>query len=512
MLYSASKSNPIKAAFANFPWLIFGVVLLSLFLAAFLGLVAVTGSTRLVIIFAGGIAGLFVLGLSFNQILILMVLLAFFVVGQVFYFLKIGQAVWIPYGLGIALFLKLMVSWGQYSPVRSTARIDVLNVLVYVLLGVVVISSVLNTSPLIQALAGGKNLFALWSVLLVIAAGLVSRRAIVSIWKILIFALLFQLPIVLYQYLYVAPNRTHSGVVMGGVEWDAVVGGFGGSADGGGASGSMAFFVCLMAFYALSLARRRLLGKPQLAVVLAVSAICVLLAEVKVVMLLIPLGLMVMYMPMLRQRPFAVAGMFLLGMAFVTATLFSYQSVHYGGSNRDSGNVVDVFSKATAYSFDSELINYRTGEMGRTAALTHWWTENGISDVFHSLVGYGAGASRGRSVTGAGEAAQHYPFLIDRSAATQLLWDVGLIGFLSYFFILFIGFRRAYRAAKNPEIDARFAAILEASAVGIAMMFAMLFYGRDLLEVPAMTLLVMLLVGGASLLSRDDNGKATWLR
>ncbi len=512
MLYTASKSNPNKLAFSNSPWRIFAVVFFGLSLAALMGLVSATGSIRLIVIFAGGMAGFLILGLSFKKILFLMVLLAFFVVGQVFYFLKIGQAVWIPYGLGIALYLKLMVSWGHFSATRTATRIDILNVLVYVLLSTVVISSLLNTSPLFQALAGGKNLFALWSVLLVFAAGHVARQTIFSIWKILLFALFFQLPIVLYQYLYVAPSRVHFGMVTGGVEWDAVVGAFGGSAEGGGASGSMAFFVCLMTFYALSLARRRLLGRPQLGIVLAVASVCLLLAEVKVVILLIPLGLMVMYMPMLHKRPFAVVGMLLLGMSFVTAILLSYQTVHYGGSNRDAWNVSDVFSKATSYSLDPELINYRTGEMGRVTALVHWWSENGISDPYHSLIGYGAGASRGRSVTGVGEAAQHYPFLIDRSAATQLLWDVGLIGFLSYFLILFIGFLRAYRAAKNPDIDPRFAAILETSAVGIAMMAAMLFYGRDLLEVPAMTMLVMLLVGGASLLSRDDNGKATWLR
>lgn len=508
MLLSTPRGNALKATFTNFPWLISGLVLIGLFLAAFFGLVASSGSTRLVIIFAGGIVGLFVLGLPFNQILILMVLLAFFVVGQVFYFFKIGQVLWIPYGLGIALLFKAMVSAGKFLPARGGVRLDILSVLVFTLMGMVVVSSIVNTSPLFQALAGGKNLFALWGVLLVIAAGLVSPQSIKTLWKLLWFALAFQLPIVLYQYLHVAPNRASLGSVMGGVEWDAVVGGFGGSAEGGGASGSLAFFVCLMAFYALSLGRRGLLGKLPLSMALAVAGLCVVLAEVKVVLLLIPLGLFVMFAPMIRTRPFAASAIFLAGMAFVTATLFSYQSIHYGSTGRDSSALSEVFTKATAYSLDSNLINYRTGEMGRVTALKHWWLENGFNDVVHSLIGYGAGASRGRSVTGVGEAAQHYPFLIDRSAATQLLWDVGLFGFLSYVSILFVGFRRAYRAAKRPGIDAGEAAILEASAAGIAMMFVMLFYGRDLLEVPAMTLLVMLLVGGAALLSRNVSRNA----
>jgi hypothetical protein len=466
------------------------------------GLVASLGSVRLAVIFGGGAAAIGIFFLSANHIIILLVVLSFLVVGQVFYFGGYGQAFWIPYGIGLLLFIKLALLNANREKGQGVS-----SLFVFAILSIVsaLMAYAVNLSPIFQALAGGKNLLALWSVFFIIAAGFVSQETVARIWKLFFWVLLFQVPLVLYQYFVVAPSRTTFGITVGGVEWDAIIGGFGGNPEGGGASGVLAYFACLMVALAIAGYRHRVVGKMKLFITLAAAALCLALAEVKVAIVLLPVALLAILMPDARKRPWVLIIGVPVALVIGFSVLVAYERFHYRTAASQVSTPAEILEKAFGYSIDPHLINYRTGEMGRTAALIHWWDEVMMRDAFHAVLGHGPGASRGRSIVGAGEAAKNYPFLIDRSAATQLLWDTGLLGFLSYFLALLVGTIHAARLSVRPGLSNQEATLLKATTAGLAMSLIMLFYGRDLLEVPALSLLVMMMLGQVAWYSAHSN-------
>lgn len=477
------------------------LVLVVLGASVLTGIVAAFGSVKVAVLLAALIGGLALLALPAPLLVSVVVLLAFVVVGQLFYFAGMGQSVWIVFGLGLLLFAKWLMSLFERG---HAFRVDSMNAMAWIFLSTVLFSVLINLPPPLQAVAGGKNLVALWGLFFVVGAGMLSSRHICGIFKAFYWLLLFQVPLVLYQYFVVAPSRTRFGATAGGVEWDAVVGGFGGDPEGGGYSGGMAYFVCVAIAFAIAAYRRGLFGRFRLATALAAGALCVGLAEVKVVVVLLPVAALVMFAPLLRRRPLIALLGIPASLVMAFAVLVAYESLHYGNAGGSSVSPTEIVERAFGYSLDPNHINYRSGEMGRVAAVVHWWHEHGWHEPTKTLFGHGPGASRGNSIVGPGEAARNYPFLIDRSAATQLLWDVGVFGLFSYLLLCLLAVLNAMRLMYRLSRDnAEEAAMLEGCAAGLAMLVVMLFYGREPLEAPAVTVSVMLMLGYVAWLNRQ---------
>lgn len=471
-------------------WLLVGAA--TILLALLLGLVAASGSARFALLFGGALVGLFLLFGSTGQLLVILTVLSFYVVGQIFYFAEIGQALWLPYGIALVFFAKWFASMFVQ---RTRTRVDAITVLIVVFLLCVLFSTLLNRPNPIQAVATGKNYIAMWSVFFVLAAALVPMSSVHQMWRLMWWALAFQLPIVVYQYLVVAPSRRVFGGVIGGVEWDAVVGGFGGYREGGGASGAMAYFVCLMFVFALARYRHKLASGATVFLAGLVGMVCVALAEVKVIVVLLPLAILVFLAPQFGRRPLLVIGSALSVVVLGFALLVAYQALHYSRHLPSAEGPVAMLDRAFGYSLDPERINMRTGEMGRMAAVVHWVREAPSAGPANVLFGYGTGASRSQSLAGAGEIALRYPFKIDRSSAVQILWDIGLVGFLFLMSALFLGAWRAAVLARRLQSSPEVAAYLDTASVGLVMLGVMMFYGRDPFDVPALALLAAVMLG-----------------
>jgi hypothetical protein len=220
---------------------------------------------------------------------------------------------------------------------------------------------------------------------------------------------------------------------------------------------------------------------------------------VKVVAVLVPVGMAVLLASGIRKNTLLTVALVSLGMAAIAGVLYVYSIVHYADAGRPASSPLETVERAFSYNLDPGFINYETGEMGRMAALAHWWNENVKVDLVRSFVGHGPGASRGAGVLGVGDSAKKYPFKINRSAAAQLLWDVGILGLAAFLLVLWRGAVLAISAAKSSSCPPVQGAALEASAAGLLMMVVMLPYSRDILEVPATSILMMFLLGLTSL-------------
>lgn len=411
--------------------------------------------------------------------------------GNLTYFLGINQAVWIPYLVGIAVYgyVFLISGSGKYK-----LKINSVNFFLNLFLIAILFCWIINLSPIMQVVVGGKNLVGLWSVYLLISTGIV---AINKMERIILFILpftLIQVPFVLYQHFFIASTRSIAGGEAG-VAWDAVVGTFGGDPLGGGASGALAFLIAISIVLSITLWKRKIITATYFASLLAASAICLSVAEVKVVVVLIPLGLAIVGASMVRESPIFVIASVILSLIAVVALLNFYTDIHEGGIQVGDGSITDLLDGAFWYSLDGGFINLRTGEMGRMAALNVWWEDGFQFDLLRGLFGYGPGASRSGSAFAVGEAARGYVFNIDRSSAAQILWECGLVGFILLCGILVSGCITAFRISKKCEDNPQRRAILETCSAMFLMVLVMLPYSRDFLEVPGMGVIVMICLG-----------------
>ena len=429
-----------------------------------------------------------------SSFIALIAIVSYLVVGQLMYFAGINSALLIPSAISILLWV-IVIGKFKNSVVLNSRKIKlplVFPILLFIFF--VVLSAIINHVAVIALIASYKNILLL-SVYFAISLCFVAVEKTESIIKWL-FAITFaQIPFVLYQYFIIAPRRVSA--ARGNTaeaSWDAVVGSFGGDPMGGGASGSMAFTIVSACILAFALWKRKLITGKKLAGVFIATGICLAFSEVKFVVVLFPIGMLILSLPLLIKKPVvALFSMFMISIAMV-GLLNLYGTVHYeaaGVAQKDSFE--DVLDAAFGYSTDSELISH-TGEMGRSAAFVFWWDKGFLPDVVHGFFGYGPGASRSQSTFAVGEIASQYSFAIDRSLGVVLLWDVGLLGFFAFVSILISSSILAYKTALHTLNPTR-KAILEATSAMLAMLILMIPYSREILEVPALTFMMMMLLG-----------------
>lgn len=477
----------------KFFWFLFFFLTLIGF-AVFTGASVALGFHKLTIVLIFGIMGLLLLSLSVDSILKILIFVTFFVVGQLHYFAGINKAIWIPYLLSLLFFLKLLILFNEstYSKQRPSSS---LNYLVYIFLLLIIASSIINFTPLLNFIAGGKNLFFVWSLFFLASFGLIKVNVILQLFDKIHYLVFLQIPLVFYQLLIIVPKRESSGVF--GVSQDAIVGGFGGDPFSGGASGTLAFFMVVSIVYFVAKYRRGLLSLKAMVFFVILAFIPIAIAEVKVIVLLIPLALIILFWQKLIKNPLLLVVGTLSLVLVLYATLAGYQ-YQRTGDVQQAINPEEVLDKAFGYSFSSDYINYETREIGRAAAIVFWWNEQSLAEPHKMLFGHGLGSTRTRSSIANGELVAKYPFDLNRSSMTQLLWEVGLLGFVSLFLLFAYGAIYAYRISRDVALVSKNKVLFETVSVALFLSLVMLPYGRDVLEVPSLTLFIVLLLGAVS--------------
>lgn len=465
-----------------------GLGLFTFLCAAF---IALAGASKVTLLMLAAIAGLSLLAVSTSLLVQLTAFTVFLVIGQLMYFAGINQALWLAYGLGALLYLRVPIAYLS-SPLASTRLgLPFLFPLAFFFL-VVGVSTAANTPPFLQVVVGGKNLVMLWSLFLVLAMGAVAMSSLERGFRLLFGLAWLQVPFVLYQFLVVAPKRSDLGGRFG-VSWDSIVGTYGGDPMGGGFSGTMAYMLILTMVLAIALRKYQLIRLRAVIGVWLASLFAIGVAEIKVVVVLLPIGIAVLFWRDILRMPLKALLGGLGTLALLLGILLLYNQIHVGDPHRRAHDLTELMDQTFGYSLDSQLIS-ASGEMGRTTAIVFWYHEGFQHDPLRGMIGYGPGASRSSSSLIVGEVARKYKFGIDRSTMTQLLWDLGLVGFLAYAFIFGSAALMALRLAPGYE-SASSRATLEACGAGLVMVLVMLPYDRDLLETPSLAFTVMAMLG-----------------
>ncbi len=459
-----------------------------------LGYIVATGSPILIAVSIGGVFG--ILLLNALPVAIWALLIGVFMFSGPFYmfnpslvktgwlfsilgFYLVGAAILYP-ALGRKRFrfkAPAFVYWGMGFVVFAVAL------------------SFFSDGPLKEIIGGVKKYFQFWGVFFALAA-VPFARTTVSRW-LTFFGVLacVQLPIVIVQRVFLVPYlAAMNAEIEGFVAIDSVVGTFEGTLRGGGSSSILALFLVLALGYLLASFREGTITGRRFWWLLALMFLPLGLGETKIVVVLLPIVMFVVYMDLIVARP----ALFLVGAVFAALITLGFVYVYTVIQVPDAQNL--AFGQRIR-----ETIDYNFGKVGyfggrglnRFTAITFWFSEHGFNDPLGTLFGHGLGSSYGGdgTVPNTGHVHDMYPYkLIGQTSGTSILWDFGILGFALFAGMIVSAWRVAFRLTNTatPGQDRALCRVLLAS---ITCVIPMLFYWDGITVVPSHQTLTMLTLG-----------------
>lgn len=482
----------------------YGTIVLIMFLLVFAvlaGIATALAGVWATALFGGLVLGLVALSLPLPWLVVGLVVLSFLIAGQLEYFAHFSKAFWFPFLLGALLLVRFPLD-SMMRGYRTAEARDAephapaaAKFLIVLYFSTLFASTLINASPPMQIFVSSKEYLFLWGLYLVLAAGLIKPEMVARIWNLLPWLMLLQLPLVIYQRFVVMPSR------MGlGAAWDAVVGAFGGDPFRGGASGAMGLFCVMGIVTVLARWRERLMPGWQALLLGLAGLLCIGLAEIKFMVLLLPIAIAMLFMRELAHRPVRALAMMSMGLVMAAGIMYAYRLQYtHKEMIQTQQEYVDKIVKAG--NLDTDFVNMRTTQIGRVASIVFWYRKHSIEAPLHLLLGHGAGASRVGALV-VGEAAKPYPFQITRSAIGILLWEVGLIGTFAYVGLLCAAYLMLLRQSREVWRSAEARSTLASMAVAVAMLIASIPYDTGVMAGHQMIVVLMLCLGYAVMMNR----------
>lgn len=295
-------------------------------------------------------------------------------------------------------------------------------------LSVIFISSILNLTSPTQLIAGLRNYLPFMGIFLVLALGRIAEPRIKTLLFMIIGVGCLQWLYVLAEVIIIGPKRAAAIDAVGGAV-EVALGSFGGNVFTGGYTGEMASFVVMTLILCTILWQANVISKKIWLLSVVSAGVSVGLAETKIIFVLIPL----MVITTLWRYPGGITKK-TFNMVIMATVILALIAVIY--DNRFWA-VQHDFKHAFTYSFDPNFMIDKY-HRGRIASILHWWQHSAINGPFiQALFGYGPGASlENSSIAGQGLAVQIYGVGLDNNAMSKLLWDFGIIGFMSFFLMI----------------------------------------------------------------------------
>ena len=290
-----------------------------------------------------------------------------------------------------------------------------------------VASWIMNGLPLGDFIVGLKGYFQLWGFLLALAMMHWDQQLMRSTLPKAIFLLaLFEIPVALHQYFFIAPLRTY-GMEKGVVALDIVAGTFGGQITGGGANAVLAVFMLAVWACVLGIWKKRGLNTFWMVVLSAILLVPVTINEAKVSIIYA----VVVFLVIFRKGIFQNIGRFLtvtaLVFTMVAALFYTYISHAPAGAASSWGDLVKY---TVEYNLNKE--EEFDGSLSRGGSI-ELWVNHQQTDLGHMLLGYGVGVTRQELHNNLAidlGIANPQDYGVGKLASMAVLWESGVIGFL----------------------------------------------------------------------------------
>ncbi|MGZ5026508.1 MAG: hypothetical protein ACXWFI_08065 [Methylobacter sp.] len=322
-----------------------------------------------------------------------------------------------------------------------------------------------------EFVGGFKRYFQMWGLLFALSWMPFDDRTI-RLWQSFFLTVaLIQLPFAAYELVSFVPMREGMvGSFPDMVPIDVVAGTFGASVYGGGSSGEMSTFLIIVLAFLLARKMQKMLPIGRLVLLSPWVLAPLFLGETKVVVIMLPLMFLVIYRRQLLAKPHYGLLALIIGIFLTIGMGYAYLSVMHTSLDK-------LLAETLRYNLYEK--GYGANYLNRTTVLTFWANHQGAHDPVSFLFGNGLGSSHQQ--TGGHVDTRYLRYGIGLTAASTLLWDMGIFGCG----LLIASFMTAWRAAgrlyrESDELVVR----SDAAAIQAALsLFAFhLFYNLDLLE------------------------------
>ncbi|SER65007.1 hypothetical protein SAMN05421690_104814 [Nitrosomonas sp. Nm51] len=483
----------LLSASGNRPGLPLFITALSIPLALFFGLIAVTADPISI-----GFAAALVLGSAFlvkpDWIIWLILISGLLVTGILPLFIHEGVAARSAWSVSILGFFLMSVAFLKLLSTPAIIKETPAFIWVALIFFIyAIICSLASWHSTGEFFGGVKRYFQMWGFIFALCWLSLDAQKIRR-WRIFILCIaIAQLPLAIYQLITWVPFRESiKNAYPHMVPVDVVAGTFGSSITGGGASGEMAVFLIIMLGFLLARRIENLLPAGYFFVLVLTIAAPLFLGETKVVLIMLPLMFAVLY----RHRIVKQLRYWLLSFSVVMLITVTAGYTYLNFMPEKSKE--ELVSDTIAYNFQDK--GYGGYYLNRTTAITFWAQNQDAGDPVSFFFGNGLGASHTAT---RGHIATHYPnYGINLTATPTLLWDLGVFGFLLFITILILAWRcanRLIRESASPVVRADAAAIQAAMAI-----FAFyLFYRVGILELLSFQIVFTALLGYLAWLHRQ---------
>ncbi len=468
------------------------IVFASVLMAMLFGLFAVTANPTIISLAIALIAGTVLLVWP-EWIIWLILSLSLLVVGLIPLYADFfaTKAAWGVSLLGFFLmflaFIKVAISPGivKNTPAFIWAAF---GFLVYALL-----NSLIQWHSMGEFLSGFKRYFQLWGLIFALC-WIVFDKQEIRRWQIFVLLVaLVQLPFAIYENIIFVPLREGlQNSFRGMIPIDVVAGTFGSSLTGGGASAEMAAFLIIVLAFLLARRMEKALSAGRLILLAPLVLAPLFLGETKAVLIMLPLMFLVLY----RHEMLARLHYWLMGL--IVATLFTV-AAGYAYLHNHPGQLTLVENIESTLDYNIYVRGYGNNYLNRTTVLIFWAERQGVHDPVSFVFGNGLGSSHSGA---GGHVAMRYPgYGIGLTAASTLLWDMGVFGSGLFITILALAWRCAGRLRREstlPTVRADAAAIQAA----LALFGFFLFYRLGVLEILSFQIVFSVLLGYLAWLHR----------
>ncbi len=430
--------------------------------------------------------------------------------GLVQYFTGVAAVLWLPVVMAFVMTGFLLMQTRREPLALDLAEMMVL--VIYLCFLALALISTLLQGGITVTIVGFKNEVAMSLVLFCLLLGFCRESQIYRISRSLYWIFYAQIPVMIYQVLFVLPQRV---AVRGEDEkWDSVVGTFGGDPMGGGNTAVMGMFCLLIMLMKLSELKHGVTTYRSTALHIALGFAMCIVGEVKFIILLSPFLLALVWsMPSWVQGVSKVTLKTLLIIAAVMSGLIAvaimvlaagYSSAFGAEAGKSS---LSIFLDSLDYIFDTNYIMAATGELGRMTTLFFWAKHSDMWGIPSMLFGYGLNATNSGSAVSPGYLNLIFRLMLDSTSLSMLLWEVGLIGTL-----LFIGLilwivritwpRPLLTTAQLDQDDLRLLSYAPAFNVFLIACLLSLPYSQTLMIIPLLQFLFYLVSGFALVIRR----------
>jgi len=439
-----------------------GVVLLFLAAGVFLGLVATTGSALYVSIAAAMILGPLLLARP-AWVMWLVLVLGLTVSGVLPIWAEgaASRSVWGISGLAFLLFVLAVFKVISTPGLERQTPMFIWLFLAFAAYAIV--NAIAQSPTLYQGTSGVKRYLQAYGVMFALA-WLTWSDVDIRRWRVLFLVVaLAQLPWAIYERLQLVPIREGMAQFYPGmVPIDVVAGTFGSQIIAGGASGEMAWFIIVVLVFLLARWQFGALSGPRLCGIGLLVVSPLFLGETKVVLLLLPLAVLVLYRTTIFRRPLVALSILTLSAALTFGALMAYLTY-------SEKSIAQQLQETVRYNFGEQ--GYGVYKLNRTSVLTFWASKQGLDDPAGLMFGHGTGSSH--DPTG-GDVSRRYPgFGIGFTSASAMLWEQGVLGTL----VLLAAFVAAWRCAGRLQLQAEVGWLrADAAAIQTAVFLAAGFY------------------------------------